>query len=50
LKLHLDQIRESLDEHQAQLNAIYDTLENLPDEKAAQGKWEERPRISFGKK
>lgn len=50
LKLHLDKIRETLGEHDAQLNAIYDALENLLDEKAAQRKWEERPRIGFGKR
>lgn len=50
LKLHLDKIRERLGEHDAQLNAIYDALENLLDEKAAQRKWEERPRIGFGRR
>ena len=28
-------------------NQIYDALENLLDEKAAQGKWEERERIGY---
>jgi hypothetical protein len=50
LKLHLDQIRERLGEHDAQLNAIYDALENLLDEKAAQRKWDDRPRIGFGRR
>jgi hypothetical protein len=47
LKMYLDQIRERVREHNTQLKAIYDALENLLDEKAAQRKWEERPRIGF---
>ena len=50
LKLHLHKIRERLGEHDAQLNAIYDALENLLDEKAAQRKWKERPKIGFGRR
>jgi hypothetical protein len=49
LKEQLKQIREHLGEHDAQLNQIYDVLENLLDERAAQGKWEERERIGFKK-
>lgn len=50
LKLHLDRIRERLGEHDSQLNALYDALENLLDEKAAPRKWEERPPITFGRR
>lgn len=49
LKEHLEQLRQRLGEHDAQLNQIYDTLENLLDEKAAQRKWEDRERIGFKK-
>jgi len=47
LRTQLKQIKERLGEHDAQLNAIYDAMENLLDEKAAQRKWEERKRIGF---
>lgn len=40
-------IKERLGAHDAQLNQIYDAMENLLDEKAAQKKWEERERIGF---
>jgi phage regulator Rha-like protein len=43
----LKEIRERLGEHDVQLNQIYDAMENLLDEKAAQKKWEERERIGF---
>jgi hypothetical protein len=36
-----------LGEHDVQLAAIYDTIENLLDEKAERRKWEERERIGF---
>src|SRR5688572_15644887 len=49
LKEQLKQIRERLGEHDAQLNQIYDAMENLLDEKAAQRKWDERERIGFKK-
>ena len=49
LKEQLQQIRERLGEHDAQLNSIYDAMENLLDEKAAQRKWEDRERIGFKK-
>jgi phage regulator Rha-like protein len=49
LKEHLKEIRELLGEHDAQLNQIYDALENLLDEKAAQRKWNDRERIGFKK-
>lgn len=49
LKEQLRQVRERLGEHDAQLNHIYDAMENLLDEKAAQRKWEDRDRIGFKK-
>lgn len=49
LKEQLKQIRDHLGEHDAQLNMIYDAMENLLDEKAAQRKWEDRERIGFKK-
>ncbi|MBI5857116.1 MAG: ORF6N domain-containing protein [Sphingobacteriales bacterium] len=42
LKLHLDG-------HDAQLNQIYDAIEDLLDKKADEKKWEERERIGFKK-
>ena len=47
LRIQLNQIRERIGEHDTQLNAIYDAMENLLDEKAAQKKFEERGRIGF---
>ena len=47
-----EQIRELKDRiggHDAQLSQIYDALENLLDEKAAERKWEDRDRIGFKK-
>ncbi|MGC4101177.1 ORF6N domain-containing protein [Ferruginibacter sp.] len=49
MKLQLKEIKERLGEHDAQLNQIYDAMENLLDEKAAQRKWDERDRIGFVK-
>ncbi len=49
LKEQLHEIKQRLGEHDTQLNSIYDALENLLDEKAAQRKWEERERIGFKK-
>ncbi len=49
LKEQLREIKERLGEHDAQLNHIYDAMENLLDEKAAQRKWEDRERIGFKK-
>src|SRR5215216_4403152 len=39
LKLQLQAIKDHLGEHDAQLNQIYDAMENLLDEKAAQKTW-----------
>ncbi|MBS1667803.1 MAG: ORF6N domain-containing protein [Bacteroidetes bacterium] len=49
LKEQLKEIKERLGVHDAQLNQIYDAMENLLDEKAAQRKWEHRERIGFKK-
>ena len=47
LKKQLKEIKERLGMHDAQLSQIYDAMENLLDEKAAQRKWEERESIGF---
>ena len=47
LKEQLKEIKLCLGEHDVQLNQIYDAMENLLDEKAAQKKWDERERIGF---
>ena len=49
MREQLKQIKERIGGHDVQLNQIYDALENLLDEKAAQRKWEERERIGFKK-
>jgi phage regulator Rha-like protein len=49
LKEQLKEIKERLGEHDAQLNHIYDAMENLLDEKAAERKWDDRERIGFKK-
>ena len=50
LNEQLKQIREHLGGHDAQLNQIYDAMENLLVERAAQRKWEDRDRIGFKNK
>ena len=47
IREQLREIKERLGEHDTQLNQIYDAMENLLDEKAAQRKWDERQRIGF---
>ncbi|MDQ6764092.1 MAG: ORF6N domain-containing protein [Bacteroidota bacterium] len=47
LREQFKEIREKLGEHDVQLNQIYDAMENMLDEKAAQRKWEDRQRIGF---
>jgi D-arabinose 1-dehydrogenase-like Zn-dependent alcohol dehydrogenase len=47
IKEQLKQIKERIGEHDVQLNQIYEAMENLLDEKAAERKWEERDRIGF---
>lgn len=49
LEQQLKAIKERIGGHDVQLNQIYDALENLLDEKAAQRKWEDRERIGFKK-
>lgn len=49
IKEQLKQIKERIGEHDVQLNQIYEAMENLLDEKAAERKWEERERIGFKK-
>jgi len=46
-KEQLKEIKGQLGEHDAHLNQIYEAIENLLDEKAAQRKWDERRRIGF---
>lgn len=48
-KMQMKEIKEKLGEHDTQLNQIYEAMENLLDEKAAERKWEERQRIGFYK-
>ncbi len=45
--LDLKEIKERLGEHDIQLNQIYDAIENILDEKAAERKWNDRNRIGF---
>jgi hypothetical protein len=49
VKDQLKQIKERIEEHDMQLAQIYDAIENILDEKAAQRKWENRERIGFKK-
>ena len=46
-KEQLSEIEQRLGEHDTQLKQIYDAMENLLDEKAAQRTWEGRKRIGF---
>ena len=49
LKEQITQIKERMGEHDIQLSQIYDALENMMDEKAAERKWDQRERIGFKK-
>jgi len=49
LSEQIREVKDRLSEHDTQLNHIYDAMENLFDEKAAEKKWEERERIGFRK-
>ena len=49
LKEQLKQITDRIEEHDVQLNQIYDAMENLLDDKAAKRKWDDRERIGFKK-
>ncbi len=48
-KLQLDLIKDRLGGYDAQLNQIYDAIENIMDETAAKNKWDNRTRIGFKK-
>ena len=47
LKEQLNEIKEKLGEHDAQLNEIYMAMENFINEKSEQRKWDERKKIGF---
>ena len=49
MKEQMKEIREMIGTHEIQLSEIYDAMENLLDEKAAQRKWDERERVGFKK-
>ena len=49
LREQMKEIKERVGEHDAQLNLIYNAIENLLDEKAEQKKWGDRDRIGFKK-
>ena len=49
LREQLKLIQEKITEHDIQLSQIYDSIENLLDDKSMQRKWEERERIGFKK-
>jgi hypothetical protein len=49
LRQQLNEIKDRVGEHDAQLSQIYDAMENLLDEKAAERKWNDRERIGFNK-
>lgn len=48
-KIQLDLIKDRLGGYDAQLNQIYDAIENIMDETAAKNKWDIRTRIGFTK-
>ncbi len=49
LKEQLLEMKQRMGEHDVQLSQIYDAIENMLDEKAAQRKWNDRERIGFRK-
>jgi hypothetical protein len=49
LKEEMKELKDRIGGHDTQLSQIYDALENLLDEKAAQRKWNDRERIGFKK-
>lgn len=49
LKEQLRELKERIGEHDVQLSQIYDAMENMLDEKAAERRWDERERIGFRK-
>ena len=46
-KIQLEEIKEKLGGHDAQLTQIYEAIENILDENAAKNKWDNRTRIGF---
>jgi len=49
LKEQLRELKDRVGNHDAQLNQIYDAIENLLDEKVEEKKWGQRERIGFKK-
>lgn len=49
IKEQLAELRTRIGEHDTQLTQIYDSIENMLDEKAEQKNWEKRQRIGFVK-
>jgi hypothetical protein len=49
IKKQLRLIQERITEHDVQLSQIYDSIENMLDDSAAQKKWDNRQRIGFKK-
>ena len=47
LASQIKEFRETVDNHNGQLNQIYSAQENLLDDKAEQKKWEEREPVGF---
>lgn len=47
LAAQIKELRETVDNHNGQLNQIYNALENLLDDKVAQKRWEEREPVGF---
>ena len=47
LHAHLQELAQRIGEHDVQLSQIYEALENMLDEKAAERKWQNRERIGF---
>lgn len=49
IKKQLQEINKQIGSHDLQISQIYEAIENLLDEKAAERKWEDRKRIGFKK-
>ena len=47
LSMQLQELAQRIGEHDVQLSQIYEALENMLDEKAAERKWQNRDRIGF---
>lgn len=43
----IQEIKETVENHNEQLSKIYDAIENLLKEKETEKSWQERPRIGF---